>query len=274
MTLNQWMKTWMMTLTTLMSGSLKRRSVSRFLAHNKKYEAGMFLSKINQLLILCNFATLRLKGYRKIEASVEIARQWHKKDGRHFARKVRSLARHYQLFEQLPRERRGGARKGRTLLLDETLKCAARDWLSSQKTGEVTPRRFQHALNSQILPSLDVSLKKPLCERTARRWLIKLGWRHTRIWKGVYLDGHEREDVVKYRNEEFMPRMKEFEARMTRYVQESNTGKLIAVEPMLSAGEKKVIALFQDESSFHANEYKSSAWWRPSSSHCHSSNCF
>jgi len=159
-------------------------------------------------------------------------------------------------------------------LLDETLKCAARDWLSSQKTGEVTPRCFQHVLNSQILPSLDVSLKKPLCERTARRWLIKLGWQHTRIRKGVYLDGHEHEDVVKYQNEEFIPWMKEFEARMSRYVQDSNTRELIAIEPMLSAGEKKVIALFQDESSFHANEYKSSAWLRPSSSHRYSSNCF
>jgi len=226
----------------------------------KKKGASLPLSKVNQLLILRNFATLRLKGYRTISASAEIARQWHEKDGTHFARKVRSLARHYQLFEQLPREKRGGARKGRTLLLDETLKSTARNWLSSQRTGEVTPRRFQHALNGQILPSLNIALKKPLCERTARRWLIKLGWRMTRIRKGVYLDGHEREDVVKYRNEEFLPRMKEFEARMSHYIQDPD-GVLKPVEPTLSPGQKKIIPLFQDESCFHANEYKSSAWF-------------
>lgn len=231
------------------------------------------LSKINQLLILRNFATLRLKGYHKIPVSLEIARQWHEKDGTHFARKVRSLARHYQLFEQLPRERRGGARKGRTLLLDETLKATARDWLSSQKTGDVTPRCFQHALNSQILPSLNIALKKPLCERTARRWLIKLGWRLTQIRKGVYLDGHEREDVVTYRNEEFLPRMKEFEARMTCYLVDKTTGELVPIEPTLSPGQKKVIPLFQDESSFHANEYKSSAWFVPVLFLCMLSNC-
>ena len=147
----------------------------------------------------------------------------------------------------------------RTLLLDETVKATARDWLASQPTGDVTPRRFQDALNNQILPALNIELKKPLCERTARRWLIKLGWRMTRIRKGVYLDGHEREDVVKYRNEEFLPRMKQYEARMTRYVLDGNTLK--AIEPTLEPGQKKIIALFQDESSFHANEFKSSTWF-------------
>jgi hypothetical protein len=87
-------------------------------ANLKKQGSTLPLSQINQLLILRNFTTLRLKGYWTIAASLEIARQWHEKDGTHFARKVRSLAQHYQLFEQLPQEKRGGARKGRTLLLD------------------------------------------------------------------------------------------------------------------------------------------------------------
>jgi hypothetical protein len=216
------------------------------------------LSKVNQLLILRNFATLRLKGYRTIAASIEIAQQWHERDGTHFACKVCSLACHYQLFEQLPREKHGGVKKGCTLLLDEVLKTAARDWLMSLKTGEVMPRCFQHALNNRILPSLNIALKKPLCKRTARRWLIKLGWRMTQIRKGVYLDGHEREDVVKYRNEEFLPRMKEFESRMTHYILDGEVLK--PIEPVLAPDKKKIIPLFQDESCFHANEYKSSAW--------------
>ncbi|KAF8499998.1 hypothetical protein BU17DRAFT_72172 [Hysterangium stoloniferum] len=35
------------------------------------------INQVNQLLILCNFATLRLKGYGKIDASLHIAQQWH-----------------------------------------------------------------------------------------------------------------------------------------------------------------------------------------------------
>lgn len=38
------------------------------------------LSRINQLMILQNFATLQLKGHGWMSASYEIAQQWHEKD--------------------------------------------------------------------------------------------------------------------------------------------------------------------------------------------------
>ena len=41
--------------------------------------------------------------------------------------------------------------------------------------------------------------------RTARRWLAKLGFEWKEFRKGVYKDGHERPDVVAYRNSEFLP---------------------------------------------------------------------
>ena len=66
------------------------------------------LSQLNQLLILRNFATLRLKRFSKTEASLQIATQWHEGEGKYYARKVQALARHYQIFEQLPREKHGG----------------------------------------------------------------------------------------------------------------------------------------------------------------------
>ena len=95
------------------------------------------ISQVNQLLILHNFATLRLKGYGKMEASLEIARQWHEGEGMHYARKVRALARHYQVFEQLPIEKRGGEKMSCSTLLDERVKTAARSWLTSQPVGQV-----------------------------------------------------------------------------------------------------------------------------------------
>jgi len=70
----------------------------------KKKSRTLTLSQINQMMILSNFATLHLKGISCIQASEEIARQWHEGEGRWFARRVRDLARHYQVFEQLPIE--------------------------------------------------------------------------------------------------------------------------------------------------------------------------
>ena len=54
----------------------------------KKYKS-LPLSQINQYMILHNFATLCLRGLGHIEASKEIARQWHQKlegSSKHFAR--------------------------------------------------------------------------------------------------------------------------------------------------------------------------------------------
>jgi hypothetical protein len=46
-----------------------------------------------------------------------------------------------------------------------------------------------------------------ISERTANRWLLRMGWVYGRNKKG-YCDGHERPDVVEYRNKVFCPRMK------------------------------------------------------------------
>ncbi|KIK38771.1 hypothetical protein CY34DRAFT_25514 [Suillus luteus UH-Slu-Lm8-n1] len=202
------------------------------------------LSRVNQLLLVRNFATLRLKGRGRIAASLEIAHQWHEGEGAYFARKVQALARHYQVFEQLPIEKRGGRENALSPLKDERLQLACRQWLTSQPIGEITPRKFQHALNNIIIPSLNTSLPRQLSERTARRWLIKLGWQRTVLRKGVYMDGHEHEDVKKYRQEVFLPAMAAFESHMA----------LSCVE---------MVAVWHDESCFHANDYKTRAYLLP-----------
>jgi hypothetical protein len=215
------------------------------------------LTTINQLLLLCNFSTLRIKGVGRIAASQEIARQWHKGEGTHFARQVRILARHYQLFEQLPTRNVGGYR-GFSIFNDEQVQSSAQNWLSRLLTGDVSPRHFSRALNKEILPCLGLN-KTSISERTAQRWLVKLGWRQTRLKKGVYMDGHERDDVVKYRNKFFLPLITEHERCMVKWVEKEN-GQFEHIEPQLHPGEKRIIPIFQDESSFHAGEYKSNVW--------------
>jgi hypothetical protein len=43
----------------------------------KKKPKSHSLAETNKLIILCNFATLRLKGRTRMEASLEIAEKWH-----------------------------------------------------------------------------------------------------------------------------------------------------------------------------------------------------
>ena len=80
------------------------------------------LSQINQLLIILNLATLHIKDASQTQVSLEIARQWHDGQENWFAWRVQALARHYQIFEQLPIKKCGGARKSRLWLYDEQVR--------------------------------------------------------------------------------------------------------------------------------------------------------
>ena len=57
---------------------------------------------------------------------------------------------------------------------------------------------------------------------TAQRWLQKLDWRYRKKKKGMYVDGHEREDVIEYRKS-LVQQWGEYEKRMVTYDYNSNT---------------------------------------------------
>jgi hypothetical protein len=90
---------------------------------------------------------------------------------------------------------------------------------------------------------------------------VKLGWRNTRLKKGVYMDGHEREDVREYRNKKFLPLMAEYKKAMVKW--NLVNSELKHKDPILGSGEKRIVPVFQDESSFHVNEYKQNLWCAP-----------
>jgi len=48
-------------------------------------------------------------------------------------------------------------------------------------------------------------IKKPISKRTAQRYLNTLGYRWSTPKKGQYVNGHEQEDVVYYREQVFLP---------------------------------------------------------------------
>ena len=146
----------------------------------------------------------------------------------------------------------------RSLLKDELVKKRILNYLRSLPTGKVTPKKLQAAVNTQILPDLGITPKRLIGTCTARRWLIKLGWRYTQVKKGVYMDGHERADVVKYCQEVFLPLMAQFEACMVHY----EGHELNRITPILQPGEREIIPNFHDESTFHANDEVRSVWLR------------
>ena len=73
------------------------------------------------------------------------------------------------------------------------------------------------------------------------------------------MDEHEREDVVKYHNEVFLPAMEKFEEQMTKF----KGPELKKVGPTLRECEKEIIPQFHDESCLSVNNYKVKAWLGP-----------
>lgn len=64
-------------------------------------------------------------------------------------------------------------------------------------------------VNRVIIPALGLDLGgQSISESCARRWLQKLGYSLTEVKKGVYVDGHEREDIVEY-HKEFLSKISE-----------------------------------------------------------------
>ena len=141
------------------------------------------------------------------------------------------------------------------------MQTVARTYLTSLPTGEVTLSHFCRMLNKHILLLLGYTLQNKLSERTAQQWLARLGWRNQLLRKGVYMDSHERPDVVEYCNQTFLPLMAEYRKRMANW--ELQGSKLVHIGPVLELGEPQIIMLFQDESFFHANEYKRTIWCVP-----------
>jgi len=69
----------------------------------------------------------------------------------------------------------------------------------------------------QVLIEGHTKGRMSLTASTAINWLKKLGFQWKEVRKGVYIDGHERPDVVCYLQQDFLPEWKEFDKRMPKW---------------------------------------------------------
>ncbi|KAF8220159.1 hypothetical protein L208DRAFT_1127784, partial [Tricholoma matsutake] len=100
--------------------------------------------------------------------------------------------------------------------------------------------------------------KQSISVHTAQHWLYKMGWQYGRQNNGMYIDGHEHEDVVAYR-ECFIKRWKGYEHRMTTYDNSGNIDK-IPVGFQVADGHFKLILVTHDESTFYKNDWRQNYW--------------
>jgi hypothetical protein len=167
----------------------------------KKCKTPQAVKSLMPLTALTHFIKLRAR-YKSnpnchrpaLAASLTAARCMGK--GPYFARKIRKLEPYILRHHALPPSKTHAHNQLYCLLDNEGILQGVREYLAALKLGEVTPLLFMKHINSFILPSLGIhGIKSTISESTARRWLLKLGYRNREAKKGLYVDGHERPDV-------------------------------------------------------------------------------
>ncbi|THU79174.1 hypothetical protein K435DRAFT_698465 [Dendrothele bispora CBS 962.96] len=102
-------------------------------------------------------------------------------------------------------------------------------------------------------------ISQPITVRTARRYLHTLGYRFTSSKKGQYSDGHERKDVVDYRDKVFLPRWEQIKDRIRTWTSEN----LPEYGPLCG---KRIIVWYHDETIFYAHDRRRKNWFHKDAS--------
>ena len=191
--------------------------VSRCLKEAKKLKSACTVKIITQLTAVTEYVKLcahyLAKNHTKnpcMNASLAIA-QYMGKD-KYFAWKICENKRFLLCHSHLPPSK--AFKKGGqwTLLSNPDILQKIHVYLASQKLGTITSNLLCKHVNNDILPTLELTEKKAsICEHTAVNWLHKLGYECKDVKKGIYVDSHERSDVVE--------NQKKFLEEMDRYSQ-------------------------------------------------------
>lgn len=110
---------------------------------------------------------------------------------------IRVWAKYWLQHFQLPPTFQGKHQKIIRLVDDEDVAAKCQAWIRSQG-GHTTPKKFKEFVKQTLLLKTGITKQKTISDSTSRRWLNVLGFFHQQQRQGVYYDGHERDDVVKY----------------------------------------------------------------------------
>ncbi|CAB4391219.1 unnamed protein product [Rhizophagus irregularis] len=105
-----------------------------------------------------------------------------------------------------------------SLIDDENIQLKVASYLRQHKF-DVTINSFCNFVNEEILSSIGIENKTTISEKTANRWLKKMGFTFSRYAKGMYVDSHERDDVIAYQKE-FLETMERYQSLMLKFIGE------------------------------------------------------
>ncbi|KAG9405439.1 hypothetical protein AC1031_003331 [Aphanomyces cochlioides] len=134
-----------------------------------------------RLLALLNFFEKRSAGVCRRDAA-EYAAATLPTRLRICGHTVQNWAQFYMETRRLPEDNRGKHQKTSSLINDEDFLKQCVKWLRLSLPGQRTPRHFRQHLVEEVLPLLTGAVKAQVSENTARRWMLRIGYKYG-TWK-------------------------------------------------------------------------------------------
>lgn len=193
----------------------------------------------------------------KLRISEEIAKfLFPDKSPVHQGRLIRIWADHYLHFGDMPERQQGLHVKVRSLIHDDDVQRILRTYIRSESENALTSCSLSQWVKDNLHQKTNLAFPVTISEKTSQRWLKILGLTYGRYRPGLYNDGHERPDVVRYR-ESFLQRFERYEQLMIQYEGEFME-KVIA--PPLAPTERPLVLVTHDESSFSSHDGRDIVW--------------
>jgi len=201
-------------------------------------------------------------------------------------RQVCSWTRQWMKTRELPKSMQGHHSKVYSLLSDPTIAAELRAYIHSNKWAmnpeklaqfsqntlipsaaneylhQITHKemllRLKQYMELELFPRIHVKVGRGVSLNTARCWLWCEGFRYISHKKGLYFDGHDRPDVVSYRQDHFLPTMKKHKPRLIHYTI-GNVEKELEVKPA-NYVEQQLVLIAHDKMTAQANESNGKSW--------------
>ena len=146
---------------------------------------------------------------------------------------------------------------------NEMIPSEAEKYLRSIVDEEM-PRGLKRYLEVELFPRIQLKVGKGISISTVRRWLQHEGFRYMQHKKALYYDGHDRPDVVDYRQMVFLPAMEEYRQRLVEFKVGEVETEILKPRNFV---ERLLVLCSHDESTTQANDGQGKDGFLMESSH-------
>lgn len=235
----------------------KKLTTSNMREAEKNLKQKIAPSDASKCLAVTRYLLLRADGTKAVQASIDTAAfvygNAHKYSFK--SRSIRKWSNEYLLNGKFTPSRRGKHSKVWTLITQDDFKGDFVQVVRGINVLQRTREKVAEEVNSELMP-LYSDPPVTISPKTAGRWMKFCNFFCERKSKTYYVDGHEREDVTKYRSE-YLASMAIYESQMCQFIGEDMSQE---IQPQLRIGEKKIVWIVHDETIIYANDATKVVW--------------